>query len=365
METSSSDQSRHGLVTVVVDGQYGSTGKGAVCGFLAYEDAGSGQAHVGVRVGGSQAGHTVVDTEGRPWPLRHVPVAFVNPDAALVIAAGSEVDLDVLNHEVRILEEAGFKIADRLYVDAQATWLEPDFLDREAAAKLNERLGSTGKGVGAARAARIMRSARLVSDAPLAGWDVPGEITDTAAVLRAMLAAGRHVVIEGTQGFALGLHAGFYPFCTSTDCRAIDFLAQAGLSPWSPGIDVRVVVTVRTHPIRVAGNSGPMRGETTWEALGLPEELTTVTRKVRRVGRWDPTLVRDAVLANGGPSYNVVLAVTMLDHMFRDQAGKRNGEISAEAYDWLDTVSRDTGAEVALTSTGPGLFTVVNSEAWR
>ena len=360
------DGGRQGLVTVVVDGQYGSTGKGAVCGFLAYEDAGSGQAHVGIRVGGSQAGHTVIDTEGRAWPLRHVPVAFVNPDALLVIAPGSEVDLDVLNSEVTQLEDAGFKINDRLYIDAQATWLEPYHLEHEKAMKLNARLGSTGKGVGAARAARIMRAARLIKDAPDAGWDVPGQITDTTKLVSAMLAAGRHAVIEGTQGYALGLHAGHYPYCTSTDCRAVDFLAQAGISPWGPGVtDVRVVVTARTHPIRVAGNSGPMRGETSWAELGLPEELTTVTKKVRRVGQWDPALVRDAVVANGGPSYNVVLAITMLDHMFRDLAGKRNGDLSDDALDWLDEVAHDTGASVALTSTAPGLFTVVNSAAWR
>lgn len=356
------DSGRQGLVTVVVDGQYGSTGKGAVCGFLAYEDAGSGQAHVGIRVGGSQAGHTVIDGEGRAWPLRHVPVAFVNPDALLVIAAGSEVDLDVLNREVEELEAAGFKIASRLYVDAQATWLESHYLEHEKAMKLNARLGSTGKGVGAARASRIMRAARLIKDADR----VPGHVTDTAKLVGAMLAAGRHAVIEGTQGYALGLHAGHYPYCTSTDCRAVDFLAQAGISPWGPGVtDIRVVVTARTHPIRVAGNSGPMRDETTWAELGLPEELTTVTKKVRRVGGWDPQLVRDAVAANGGPSYNVVLAITMLDHMFRDLAGKRNGDLSDDALDWLDAVAHDTGASVAITSTAPGLFTVVNSAAWR
>ena len=309
----------------------------------------------------------MIDTEGRAWPLRHVPVAFVNPDALLVIAPGSEVDLDVLNQEVADLEAAGFSINDRLYIDGQATWLEGHYLEHEKAMKLNARLGSTAKGVGAARASRIMRAARLIRDADaLRDWKVPGQVTDTARLLGQLLDAGRHVVIEGTQGYALGLHAGHYPFCTSTDCRAIDFLAQAGLSPWAPEVsDVRVVITARTHPIRVAGNSGPMRDETSWAELGLPEELTTVTKKVRRVGRWDPQLVSEAVMANGGPSYNVVLAITMLDHLFRDLAGKRNGDLSDDALDWLDAVGHDTGASVAITSTGPGLFTVVNPAAWR
>lgn len=353
--------SRESVVTVVVDGQYGSTGKGAVCGFIAYEDAGSGQLAMGVRVGGSQAGHTVHDSEGRRWPLRHVPVAFVDPEAMLVIAAGSEVDLGVLRREVAELEAAGHSIRDRLYVDGQATWLEPKYLQVEADAELTRRLGSTGKGVGAARAARVMRTARLVQQAA----DVPGTVADTALLINSELERGRHVVIEGTQGFGLGLHAGYYPKATSIDCRAIDFLAQAGVSPWAPVIrGVRVVVTVRTHPIRVAGDSGPMRGETTWGDLGLAEERTTVTNKIRRVGAWDPDLVARAIAANGGPSPDVMLAITMLDHMFPETAGQRGEAWSVRAWDWVRKAGAQLGP-VAIASTAPGLFTVTDGEVWK
>lgn len=355
---------RESRVTVVVDGQYGSTGKGAVCGYLAYEDAGRGQAHVGVRVGGSQAGHTVVDMEGRAWPMRHVPVAFVNREADLVIAAGSEIDLEVLVDEVERLEEAGFSIRDRLYVDPQATWLEPEYKDVESAADLTARVGSTGKGVGAARSARLMRTARLIQQAP----GVPGRLLDTSGLLHQRLLDGAHVVIEGTQGYGLGLHAGFYPQCTSTDCRAIDFLAQAGISPWAEYVSgIKVVVVARTYPIRVAGNSGPLEGETTWKDLGLPEELTTVTQKVRRVGAWDPSLVARAVEANGGPGPDVVLAVTMADHLFRDLYGQFGADVASHAglREWISQVEEQCGASVALVSTAPGTLTVVDGESWR
>ena len=63
---------------------------------------------------------------------------------------------------------------------------------------------------------------------------------------------------------------------------------------------------LRTLPIRVAGESGPLFAETTWEQLAdesngyIRPERTTVTNLIRRVGRWDSELAREAVQANGG-----------------------------------------------------------------
>jgi hypothetical protein len=84
-------------------------------------------------------------------------------------------------------------------------------------------------------------------------------------------------------------------------------------------------VVTRPNPIRVAGNSGPMLGETTWAELGLPEERTTVTQKVRRVGQFEPDKVRRAMVANGfdaGLSTGVVyLSPSMIDHLVPEIAG--------------------------------------------
>ena len=64
-------------------------------------------------------------------------------------------------------------------------------------------------------------------------------------------------------------------------------------------------MVVRSFPIRVAGNSGPLFGETTWEEIarnaGREEDLreyTTVTQRLRRVGRFDVELVRRALAVN-------------------------------------------------------------------
>ena len=66
-----------------------------------------------------------------------------------------------------------------------------------------------------------------------------------------------------------------------------------------------VVLTIRAFPIRVAGNSGPLFDEIDWETVTaegghseLIVERTSVTKRVRRVGRFDPKIVRTAIEVN-------------------------------------------------------------------
>lgn len=371
-------------LSVVVDGQFGSCGKGAVAAWLAHpEQNNAGRRRVvAVRVGGPNAGHTVYaprctppdddkqcgtcDRWGHPWRLRQIPTAAVcNPNADLVIAAGSEIDLDVLRAEIEGLEAHGIQVGNRLYIDLNATIIQPEHKDREERDRMVDRIGSTAKGIGAARADRIMREADTVRTADTAHREFyNGEphrllgrlmTVDTAELLYNRLEAGAHVVIEGTQGYGLGLHTEYYPQTTSGDCRAIDFLAQAGISPWGVEgmIDLQVWVVVRPYPIRVAGNSGPLAGETTWEALGLPEEKTTVTQKVRRVGQWDPQLVQAAIRANGGPSPAVMIALTMADHIDRDVEGLTDPLSARLVESFIDRVENETKTPVALVGTSP------------
>lgn len=227
---------RNGRIDVVVGGQFGSESKGRVTGELTRIRKHQGKMVVGVRVAGPNAGHVIYDEKMRRWPLRQVPVSMiVDPYAIGMIAAGSEIDPEVLWSEVESLESAGFSIRDRLMIDRQATILEPFHREQEGGndGPLQTRMGSTGKGVGAARSDRIMRTAKVASDWP--GLDRFGTVLDTQAYLDAALRSntGYAVIIEGTQGYGLGLHAGYYPYCTSSDCRAIDFLAMAGVAPWA------------------------------------------------------------------------------------------------------------------------------------
>lgn len=365
-------------LSIVVGGQYGSEGKGAVAGRLA---ATSYEPVTAVRVAGPNAGHTVygncpqvgvctsdyhlADGNLHPWKLRQVPVAAVTrPDAVLVIAAGSEIDETVLRAEVAALDAAGYDAGSRLRVDTSATIVELKHQQIEqgglgdvlSGGGLVQRIGSTGKGVGAARADRAMRTAKTYGDGCWSYYRTAETLTDDLRI-------GRHVIIEGTQGYALGLHAGEYPWCTSSDCRAIDFMSMAGIPPQ----EADVWVVLRTWPIRVAGNSGPMHQEVSWDTVGQPPERTTVTNKIRRVGRWDAGLARASVAANGGDRCKI--ALTMVDYDLPFLAGKDGNYANWAASTgmnygpgvdplvltekYLSTVEADCGAHVRLVGTGP------------
>lgn len=335
-------------VTVVVGAQYGSEGKGAVVAHLAKELCLTRNDLV-VRVAGPNAGHTAYDYTGREWKLRAVPVAAVKSRLCqLHIAAGSEVDPIVLANEVTALDEAGHDVSRRLTVHPSATIILESHIQAEQGSGIVGRIGSTGKGIGAARADRIGRTA------PTAGElfkHRPRTLSDPGPL---DLAGVGELIIEGTQGYGLGLHTENYPQVTSSDCRAIDFLAMAGVSPWDKRVeDLRIMLVARAFPIRVAGNSGPLKGETSWAELGLDEERTTVTQKIRRVGAWDDDLLAEAIEANGGGNWNmaVQLAVTMVDQKFPEVHDSK--DLSDAALQWLVEVQDEHEIDITYAGTGP------------
>lgn len=371
---------------LVAGGQFGSEAKGATAAYLSMQITGS---VAGVRVGGPNAGHTVYGkcptwcteheddsaASPHPWRLRQVPVLAVSRmDAPLIIAQGSEVDIEVLRDEVEALDAAGYEVSRRILVDSSATVIDSAHKLQEEQAGMTGRIGSTAKGIGAARSARIMRTASQVRDHTYTGgeeedisqWSIPRTwVDDTTRVIDGWMKSDEHsdVIVEGTQGFGLGLHGGYYPFATSGDCRGIDMLAQVGVSPWHASKpEVHVWLVVRPNPIRVAGNSGPLLEETTWDELGLEYELTTVTKKVRRVGGWDPDLVREAIRANGGVGPNLHLVLTMVDHLVPACKGKTT--VEEMGGDTVNSVRLAVGnlehtidAPIELIGTGPRTMT--------
>lgn len=336
-------------VTVVVGGQAGSEGKGAITARL-HRDRRYDWA---VRVGGPNAGHTVVHStrrEARPVALRQLPVAAIaDPLCNLVIAAGSEIDPAVLQEEIDLVEGLGIPVHDRLYVDREATIIDPEFGEIEQAVIGS---GTTGKGIGVARAMRALRWPDLKRAEDLEEtWSA--RVVDTQALLWFALEHDKSIMIEGTQGYKLGSHAGAWPHVTSGDCRAIDMLAMAGLPPQ----DTDTWVVLRSYPIRIAGNSGPLEHETTWEEIGVPPEFTTVTKKMRRVGEWNEEWARQSVRLNSRPNRPASLAITFADYWWPHLTGRnielRWTELPGDMYDKLYHIQAETGGKIRLLGTGP------------
>lgn len=351
-------------LSVVTGGQYGSEAKGHVTKQIVDKAISNGDNVINIRVAGPNAGHSAVDANGIKHAFRTIPIGMINNAGEVTgyIAAGSEVDMDVLRSEIQQMRAAGLDVS-RLIIHPEVTMIEKSHKMVESG--LVGRIGSTGKGIGAARADRLLRDAKRLADMPVYKRELAHHGIQVNDLNLQDYAPNTHVVIEGTQGYGLGLHAGHYPQCTSSDARAIDFLAMAGISPWDDAFtegSFTVWVTLRPYPIRVAGNSGPLYNETSWEELGLPIERTTVTQKVRRVGHWDPVLAWDAVHANGG-SPVVKIAFTMLDQVLPELEGVTSmDEISAhfgrqtnldlfnEWNTWYERVS-DAGAKIGLITT--------------
>jgi len=320
-------------VTVVVGGQFGSEGKGKVAHHFAKEFG----VQVAVKVGGVNAGHTAVDVEGRPHVFRVLPTAALLPDVVCVISPGSYFPAKLLFEEIEALHFD----TSRLRVSGLAAIISEEMHQDEKASGLVERIGSTGTGTGEAVLKRIRGDAdlKLARDIPeLQPW-----ICDTTDYMRGMLDNGAEILIEGTQGFGLSvLHTPYYPYCTSRDTTASAFVMEAGLSP----LDVTHVVQVlRSYPIRVGGNSGPLPRETDWDTVTRlahsPKkiiEMTSVTHRVRRVAKFDPDIVAQSTCVNKPD-------ITVLN--FLDYIWEPNGEpVGPVRQSFIDYIERSTGCKI-------------------
>lgn len=333
-------------VSVVVGGQYGSEGKGKVALAVAREK----HAHCVVRVGGTNSGHTIIDGE-KPRSFRQLPASIFADNSIAVLPPGALVDIDIFEKEVA---ELGLE-PDRVVVSPLASLITAE--DRGSESSLVDRIGSTGSGTGAALVRRISRasSVRLAKDEE----KLRPYLRDTTDLMRKVLAKGQRIVIEGSQGFGLSLlHGGFYPHATGRDTTAAAFIAEAGLSPRD--VD-EIVLVLRAHPIRVAGTSGPLEQEMSWEEVaaeaGLPEgykELTTATRKVRRIGRFEFDVVRRAIAVNQPTSI-------VLNHLDYLDPAVRKGEKTRRACDFLSFVETGIGEKIDQVGLGPNLL-VARSE---
>lgn len=352
-----------GRVTALVGAQYGSEGKGVIAAHLAHSY------DVHVRTGGPNAGHTFM-WGGEKFVARGLPVGWINPKARLVIGPGAVLDPELLLEEIREVQSHGYDLRGRVVVDAKAHVVRPVQHEQEGGVggRAHREIGSTGEGVGLARMARVSRGV-LVRDLAwaraqtFAEWvdeqgDEPDDgvvvaVGDTVEMVNRWIDSGRSVLLEGTQGSGLSLTHGPWPFVTSADTNAATLAADAGIAPAL----VNTILVARTYPIRVAGNSGPLKHETSFETLGVQPEVTTVTKKVRRVGVWDDDLFARAVMLNRP----VGVAITFLDYLDSRAAGAETWhQLSTFAQSWIRGIEERFGVPVLWVTAGPAGSEVIH-----
>lgn len=332
-------------LTIVVGGQFGSEGKGKTCSYLASET------DLGIRSGGPNSGHTV-SQDGAIYRLRQIPSTFVNPNCLLALAAGAVIGVDVLLEEVRMCE-----VADRLVIDPKAVVIDVDDIEKEA--HLRDRIASCKTGTGSAIARKVMREPdiRLAESVPELQRFL-GSVSDLA---NEHVDRGNRVLIEGNQGIGLSLHHGPFPYVTGRDTSPGTLCGEVGVSPLAV---TDVLMVIRTFPIRVPGNSGPLPHEITWDDVTIESqsaepisERTTVTQGLRRVARfsWD---VIERSMRIGRPSQ---LALNFVDYLdARDFGRTHYDRLSERSRVFVEDLQSRLDAPIALLGTGPGVEQVVD-----
>lgn len=336
-------------VTCVIGGQYGSEGKGLICAYLAPHY------YAAVRIGAPNAGHSVIVGK-KIWKMRQIPVAgLINPDILLFIGAAGLINMDVLMHEMKQVPHC----ASRLYIDRNAGILEHKHIELENFENMNKKIGSTCEGVGAALRDKIKRNGtfKTAKDIP----ELKPFVINVSEYLNT-IPTDNKIMIEGTQGTELSLNHGPYPFCTSRDIIAASLLSDVGLSPF---MCEEIIMVVRTYPIRVAGNSGPMCGkEISWKEVTkrskspkMLNEQTTVTKRTRRVCEFDMALVKKAAILNKPTQ----LALTFVDYINHDDYGKTEFDrLSAKSKEFIHTLEKETNTPVTLIKTGPDIKHIID-----
>jgi adenylosuccinate synthase len=329
---------------VVVGAQWGDEGKGKIVDWL------SERADVVVRFqGGHNAGHTLVVGE-QTYKLSLLPSGVVRPGKLSIIGNGVVVDPWALGEEIERLSAQGVTVTpETLKVAENAALILPlhGAVDRAREARRgDDKIGTTGRGIGPAYEDKVGRRAIRVCDladtdllakrvasllvhhnALFRGLGLPEvEQDELVEQLRGIAPKilpyadrvwqrldearrrGERVLFEGAQGAMLDVDHGTYPFVTSSNTVAGQAAAGSGFAGNGLGM---VLGITKAYTTRVG--SGPFPTELDDEIgrrLGeRGREFGTVTGRARRCGWFDAVMVRQAVKTGGIDG----IALTKLD----------------------------------------------------
>jgi adenylosuccinate synthase len=330
-------------VVVVAGSQWGDEAKGKVVDILSQD------AEITARFnGGDNAGHTVVNQYGT-FKLRLTPNGFANPNTTCIIGPGVVLNLETLIGEIRMIQERGIALSDRLWISPRCNVIMPyhPLIERiYETAKGGSATGTTGRGIGPVYADKVsyngirlcdladesvfaekLRVQLAVKNTILHAFglqpldvrtvleekqaqfaQIQSMVREPFGLLQDALQRGANIVLEGAQGTLLDNDWGTYPFCTASTTLAGGAAAGLGLAPhWIS----RVIGVAKAYTTRVG--SGPMPTELldeTGDAIRREgAEFGTVTGRSRRCGWFDSELVRFAAQLSGFTD----IALTKLD----------------------------------------------------
>jgi adenylosuccinate synthase len=329
---------------VVIGTQWGDEGKGKIVDWL------TDRAQGVVRFqGGHNAGHTLV-IAGKKTVLHLIPSGILRGSVQCYIGNGVVLSPQALVQEMDELEAAGVEVAGRLRLSEACPLILPYHgaldLAREAA-RGEQKIGTTGRGIGPAYEDKVARRAIRLQDLfkPVRFADKLQELLDfhnfvlvnfykqpkidfkktldetlalaprllplVADVPRALYdanRAGRNLLFEGAQGSLLDIDHGTYPYVTSSNCVAGAAAAGAGIGP----MHLHYVLGItKAYSTRVG--SGPFPTELS-DDVGerlrqRGQEFGATTGRPRRTGWFDAAALKRSIQLNGVSG----LCITKLD----------------------------------------------------
>jgi adenylosuccinate synthase len=329
---------------VVVGSQWGDEGKGKVVDWLTDSVQGV------VRFqGGHNAGHTLV-IGGKKTVLHLIPSGVLREGVACYIGNGVVLSPEALLSEMDELEAAGVNVAARLRISEACPLILPyhQALDRaRETAKGDNKIGTTGRGIGPAYEDKVARRALRLQDllrptrfaaklaeildyhnfvltqyfgAPKVDFQqtldgalalaprIEKLVADVPRALYEANKAGSNLLFEGAQGTLLDIDHGTYPFVTSSNCVAGAAAAGAGVGPTMLHY---VLGITKAYTTRVG--SGPFPTElfddTGRHLATKGNEFGATTGRPRRCGWFDAAALKRSIQINGISG----LCVTKLD----------------------------------------------------
>jgi adenylosuccinate synthase len=321
---------------IVVDALWGDSGKGKVAAYLSRRE----NARLCLRAGiGTNAGHSLALGEDEMVRTRQLPLGFVHAATDVGIGSGVAVDPRIFQQEVE-----RYNLQGRAKVDYRCPIIAEKHIRRERESRhLNETVGTTASGSGAAQADFVLRQARQAKDEP----SLRPYLADIAQLANDAARSGT-VIVECSQGTFLSLALSpDYPYVTSGNCTVVAAADDVGLS-WR-NISGAVMV-VKAVPSRVG--AGPLPGELSADEIerrGIAEHGVVTGRPRRKAGEipWD--MLRYAAMLNGPTE----IALTFCDHYDPEVAGATQfGQLTRRVRELIDKVEDATGAPVTIVETG-------------
>ncbi len=205
--------------TLIMDCQYGSTGKGLLAGYLASIN----HPDLLCMAPSPNAGHTLVAEDGTKRIHKMLPLGITGTRPyAIYLGPGSILDLDRLLEEYLALPGH----PPRLYIHKNAAVVQPHHVAAEAQG--GTAPGSTRSGAGAALIAKVKRAPGTLLAGPLVRDHALSRIKEVCVVdssaAREVVWSAQSIQVEGCQGYGLSVHHGEYEhWCESVVLWPADY----------------------------------------------------------------------------------------------------------------------------------------------